>query len=117
MPRRDDERVSLTFSQITTGMRVFLKDLYGSEAYLNGQAAIVRSTQPSTGFCTVELEQEGTRFHFEPFNLYVASGGSGGGGSAAGSDWKAVTAADGREYFYNSLTGETSWERPSGTRV
>ena len=41
MVRRHNEQVGLTFDDVAIGMRVFLKDLYGSEAHLNGEAATV----------------------------------------------------------------------------
>ena len=108
MVRRHNEQVGLTFDDVAIGMRVFLKDLYGSEAHLNGEAATVLAGQPSTGFCTVEVESDGRKYHFEPLNLYVTAAGSNGQ-----ADWAAITAADGRTYYHNRTTGETSWERPA----
>lgn len=42
-------------------------------------------------------------------------GGGKGGGKAAGlpKGWVASTSPDGREYYYNQQSGQTSWERPA----
>ena len=52
------------------------------------------------------------------FLLHRRGGGKGGGASAAGSaNWVEVTDGDGRTYYYNRGTGETSWVKPAGVAI
>ena len=108
--RNSREAVGLSFGQVSRGMRVRLHGLEGTESHLNGREVTVIATQPATGFCTVECDDRSS-WHVEPLNMAATSGD----GSAAekAPRWKAVEAPDGRTYYHNVETNETSWHRPA----
>jgi len=101
----------MSFGQVSRGMRVRLQGLEGTESHLNGRIVTVIATQPATGFCTVECDDRSS-WHVEPLNMCIATSGDGGTAEKA-PRWKAVEGADGRTYYHNVETNETSWQRPA----
>jgi len=109
--RNSNERVGMSFSQITRGMRVFLQGLEGTESHLNGKAVTVLALQPATGFCTIECDDRST-WHVEPMNMSSSTTGEGGPAEKT-PRWRKVEGTDGRTYYHNVETNETSWQRPA----
>ena len=101
----------MSFGQVSRGMRVCLQGLEGTESHLNGRHVTVIATQPATGFCTVECDDRSS-WHVEPLNMCMTTSGDGGTAEKT-LRWKAVVGADGRTYYHNVETNETSWQRPA----
>jgi TH1 protein/WW domain len=53
----------------------------------------------------------------EPQESAAAASAEGGDGAAVDSGWVAYTDDEGREYFFNTETNETQWDRPDGYRT
>mmetsp|Transcript_6252 Transcript_6252/g.9129 ORF Transcript_6252/g.9129 Transcript_6252/m.9129 type:complete len:599 (-) Transcript_6252:168-1964(-) len=89
---------------------------YASQAYSQGAYPAQAQQQPYTQQYGMPQQQYyGGQPMYQQQQSYQAQPAYGGVAvSPAASPWRTATSADGQIYYYNSLTNETSWDKPPG---